>query len=504
MNWVSIDFGTSYSSASIIVNDKPVKVRPLGGLYDMYGFPTVAYIDKNGTIRVCNDALPWRCQDPERFIKNFKLDIHENKIAYLNTTYKDIIVEILKTIRRSAEYAIGGESINASVITIPTSYSDVDPRVDIMREAAQIAGFERIEFLRESEAAAIYYNSIQEQQQGSITLVYDLGGGTFDPALIQHCSEGYKILGHRSGIECGGKYFDAALYKHFNSSKTIEYSDDDNLRMLQVDALSKMCRDIKETLSENDSVSYPIPILKGHTFDITRSEFEDLISPLLEKTFQECQALIHSAGKQWSDINRILLIGGSCAIPCVKRLFEQYLVGQNAQVPIIQNKSEEGIFIDALFAVSLGGIIYITEKNKKIKIPNGKDSIDSLCDFDKGVFYFSSVPQTKNWLKAAFFFYKDYIQTEKEESYNYLLQIYQTLLDRLQIENGNLVFQPIVEIIGEDAVDMLVELLICIQLKLDTEGYDSFIQQIYDLSYWAEITNSIVENYTRDERFEKL
>lgn len=497
MNWVSIDFGTSYSSASIIVNDKPVKVRPLGGLYDMYGFPTVAYIDKNGAIRVCNDALPWRCQDPERFIKNFKLDIHENKIAYLNTTYKDIIVEILRTIRKSAEYAIGGESINATVITIPTSYSDVDPRVDIMREAAQIVGFERIEFLRESEAAAIYYNSIQEQQQDSITLVYDLGGGTFDPALIQHCSEGYKILGHRSGIECGGKYFDAALYKHFNSSKTIEYSDDDNLRMLQVDALSKMCRDIKETLSENDSVSYPIPILKGQTFDILRTEFEDLISPLLEKTFQECQALIHSAGKQWSDINRILLIGGSCAIPCVKRLFEQYLVGQNAQVPIIQNKSEEGIFIDALFAVSLGGIIYIRDKESLNVLPSNLNK-----NFEKGISLFRGTSEPKNWLKAAFFFYKDYTQTEREESYNYLLQIYQTLLDRLQIENGNLVFQPIVEIIGEDAVDMLVELLICIQRKLDTEGYDSFIQQIYDLSYWAEITNSIVENNTRDDRFE--
>lgn len=502
MNWVSVDFGNSYSSASIVLNNKPVMVRYLGDLYDIYGFPTVAYVDKNGTIRVCKDALPWRCQDPERFIQNFKLDIHENKIAYLNTTYKDIIVEILRTIRKSAEYAIGGESINATVITIPTSYSDTDPRVDIMREAAQIVGFERIEFLRESEAAAIYYNSIQKQQQGSITLVYDLGGGTFDPALIQHFSEGYKILGHMAGIECGGKYFDAALYKHFNSSMTIEYSDDDNMRMLQIDALSKMCRDIKEILSENESVSYPIPILKGQTFDITRSKFEELISPLLEKTFQECQALIHSAGKQWTDINRILLIGGSCAIPYVKRLFEQYLIGQNAQVPIIQNKSEEGIFIDTLFAVSLGGIIYITDKNKKIKIPNGKDSIDDLSDFDKGNFYFISVPQTRNWLKAAFYFYKDYTHTEREESYKNLLQIYQTLLDRLQVENGNLVFQPIVSIIGEDAVDMLVELLVCMQQKLDTDGYESFIQQIYDLSYWAEITNSIVENNTSDERFE--
>ena len=63
-------------------------------------------------------------------------------------------------------------------------------------------------------------------------------------------------------------------------------------------------------------------------------------------------------------------------------------------------------------------------------------------------------------------------------------------------------FQSIVGIIGEDAVDMLVELLICIQQKLDTDGYESFIQQIYDLSYWAEITNSIVENNTSDERFE--
>lgn len=479
MNWVAIDFGTSVSSASVVVNDKLVKVRPKGGPYDMYGFPTVAYVDQNGTIRVCNDALPWRCQEPERFIKNFKLDIHENTIAYLKVTYKDIIAEILRTIRISAEYAIGGETINAAIITLPTFYSDVDPRVDIMREAAKSAGFERIEFLREAEAAAIYYNSVQQQQQDSITLVYDLGGGSFNSALIRHCPDGYEILGQRSGIECGGKYFEAALYRHFNSTNTIEYSDDENQRMLQIDALSKMCRDIKEALSENETVSYPIPILKGQTFDITRKEFEGLISPLLEKTFQECQALIHSAGQQWSDIKRILLIGGSCAIPCVKKLFEQYLIGQNPKIPIIQNKSEEGIFIDSLFAVSLGALIYIRDKEKGF--------------FEKGINYYQGRSVHKNWLKAAFFFYKDYIQTERKESYDYLLEIYQTLLDHLEIENGNLVFQPVVELIGEDAVDMLVELIMCIQQKIDSEGYENFSRQIYKLSYWVEITNHVVK-----------
>lgn len=77
MNWVSIDFGTSYSSATVMVDDKPVKVHPMGGLYNMYGFPTVAYVDEQKGIKVCNDALPWRCQNPERFVKDFKLNIHE-------------------------------------------------------------------------------------------------------------------------------------------------------------------------------------------------------------------------------------------------------------------------------------------------------------------------------------------------------------------------------------------------------------------------------------------
>ena len=122
--------------------------------------------------------------------------------------------------------------------------------------------------------------------------------------------------------------------------------------------------------------------------------------------------------------------------------------------------------------------------------------------FEQGLVYYQGTSVAKNWLKGAYYFYKDYIQTEREDSYNYLLQIYQILVDRLQIDNGNLVFQPVMDVIGEDAVDMLVELLICVQEKLDSEGYERFTQQIFDLSYWAQITNSIVENSTSDERLE--
>ena len=156
MNWVSIDFGNSYSSATIMVEDKPVKVHPIGGLYNMYGFPTVAYIDDNKNIKVCNEALPWRCQNPERFLKDFKLNIHENELAYLGVSYNDIITEILKTIKSSAEYAVGNEVIEGAVITIPATYADHDPRKQIMLESAKSAGFIDVEFIKEAEAAAIY------------------------------------------------------------------------------------------------------------------------------------------------------------------------------------------------------------------------------------------------------------------------------------------------------------------------------------------------------------
>lgn len=297
MNWVSIDFGTSYSSATVMIDGKPVKVHPIGGLYNMYGFPTVAYVDESKRIRVCNDATPWRCQNPERYIKDFKLNIHENEVAYLGVKYSDIITEILKCIKTSAEYTIGNDIIEGVILTIPATYAENDPRKEIMRESALSAGFKEIGFIKEAEAAAIYYHSIQQGQTGTITLIYDLGGGTFDPALVEHTSSGYKLLGSASGKECGGKYFEAALYRHFKNTYSFQFSEDESIKIQQIDGIAKLCKDIKEALSSQQEVSYPVPLMGKTTIAYSRKEFEKLIAPLLEKTFQECSALISSSGK---------------------------------------------------------------------------------------------------------------------------------------------------------------------------------------------------------------
>jgi hypothetical protein len=497
MNWVSIDFGTSYSSASVLVDNKPVKVHPIGGLYNMYGFPTVAYVDENKHIRVCNDAMPWRCQNPERFLKDFKLNIHEENIEYLGVKYQDIIREILLCIKRSAEYSLGNDQIEGVILTIPATYSINDPRKQVMYDSAIAAGFKEVEFIKEAEAAAIYYHNLQHGQNGTVTLIYDLGGGTFDPAIVEHTDNGYKLLGYASGKECGGKYFEAALYKYFNKEYTFTFNEDENIRIQQIDGIAKLCKDIKESLSNNDEVSFPVPLMGKTTICITRSKFEDLIKPLLEKTFQECSALVLSAGKQWSNINRILLIGGSSTIPCVKTFFRQYLIGQNqSDIPIIFNKSEEGLFIDTLFAVSIGGLLSHKSKSDPVIEPVERDRFFLLAqNYMNGRM---SVP--KNWIKAAFFFNKDYCENKREESYNNLMLIYQTILDKLELENGNLIFKSIINDTGEDSVDCLVELLMKLQSNLEQIGYEEFIKQIFDLDYWLPITDSIIKSMN-DDRF---
>lgn len=493
MNWVSIDFGNSYSSATVMVDGKPVKVHPIGGLYNMYGFPTVAYIDDNKNIKVCNEALPWRCQNPERFLKDFKLNIHENELAYLGVSYNDIITEILKTIKSSAEYAIGNEVIEGAVITIPATYADHDPRKQIMLESAKSAGFIEIEFIKEAEAAAIYYHKQQRTQSGTFTLIYDLGGGTFDTALIEHTGDSCRILGNSSGKECGGKYFEAALYKYFKSKYNFVYNEDEIIRVQQIDGITKLCKDIKESLSSQEHVSYPVPLMAHTTIDCSRDEFETLIKPLLEKTFQECSSLIHSVGKKWNDVSRVLLIGGSTAIPCVRTYLRQYLIGQNcSNIHIIQNKSEEGILIDTLFAVSIGGLLYHFSHDQH------KTPIDYHA---KAMAYKNGDGVEKNWIKAAYYFNEDYKLNASESSFEQMMEIYQYILDKLELENGNLIFQPIVETVGKDAIDSLVDLLIHLQKDLETRGYESFVKEIFDVDYWITITESIIKLVNLSDRF---
>lgn len=363
MNWVSIDLGTCYSSATVLIGGEPEKVRPLDNVYGQYAFPTVAYVSPQGELYVCGEALKWKKHDPQRFIKEFKLDIHQRTIADLGVSYADIIARILDYIKRSAEAALGGESIAGVLLTVPASYDDTDPRLEIMHTAAHLAGFTEVRVLAEPVAAALYYHSLQRGQANTVTLVYDLGGGTFDPALIRHAAEGYEVLGNAEGLSFGGKYFDGLIVRHFIEKCGFEFSTEESLQVREMEELQEMCRAVKEQLSVVEKVDYPVPYREGMLYSLTRDEFSELIRPSVIETFEECSNLLDSAGKQWDEVDRILLVGGSSYIPCIKKWMLKYLEGKNASgIPVLHGKSDENIAFDPLYAISLGGSVYLRDR----------------------------------------------------------------------------------------------------------------------------------------------
>lgn len=489
MSWVAVNIGTYRSSAAIIVGERITKVHPLGSSSDICSFPTVAYVAENHQIRVCAEANAWKNQDPSRFIKDFKYDIHQEQLAFLGVSYCDIVASILRSIKVSAEAMNEGQPIENVLLSIPNQYGASDPRIDILGKAAKEAGFIQVEFIKEALATSYHYGL---NNFNGTSLIYDLGEMMFAPALVRQDVTGLSLIASSSGLEVGGKYFDELLYKRLISTNHIEYKEDENNQIQQISSVTTMCHEIKEQLSELDGVSFPIPLKGAGTFNIERQEFERIITPLLEKTYAECNSLLQNADLEWKDLNQIVLVGGSSMIPCVTILFQKYLNDKDVyDVSFVHAKSIDGEFADSVYSTCLGSIKYIQERESVNTSSTTSGTFELLSNKEKGVGYFNGSFFPKNWLLAAYCFYKELLDNEDEDSYTYLLQIFQTIIDNLRIADGTLVLNPILDKVGEDSVDLLVEYLCQLQERYEQLGYNTFVQDIYKLSFWIEIIEII-------------
>ncbi len=489
MSWVAVNIGTYRSSAAIMVGERITKVHPLGSSSDICSFPTVAYVTENHQIRVCAEANAWKNQDPSRFIKDFKYDIHQEQLAFLGVSYCDIVASILRSIKVSAEAMNEGQPIENVLLSIPNQYGASDPRIDILGKAAKNAGFIQVEFIKEALATSYHYRL---NSSNGTSLIYDLGEMMFTPALVRQDATGLNVIASSSGLIAGGKYLDELLYKKLISTNHIEYAEDENVQIQQISLVTTMCREVKELLSELDDVSHPIPIIGAGTFNINRQEFERIITPLLEKTYAECDALLCNANIEWKDLKQVVLVGGSSMIPCVTSLFKKYLNEKDASnICFFHAKSVEGKPVDSIYSTCLGSIQYIKERESVSVSGTTTDNVDLLSNKEKGLGYFNGSTFQKNWLLAANCFYKDLLDNEDEESYNYLLRIFQTIIDNLSIVDGTLVIEPILDKVGEDSVDLLVEYLCQLQDRYEQLGYNTFVQDINKLSFWIEIIEII-------------
>lgn len=358
-NFISIDFGTSSSAVAIMKNNLPVLATPL--MADAAGskiFPTTAYVDVNGVVYPCHKAELQKIQDLSRYIREFKLEMTSDSHSFLPISYVDIASSILEHLKESAENSIGN-LVEKLVLTIPALYDNQDVRKGVMKQAAIRAGFREdgILFLNEAEAAAIYYDYIRGGKESGLTLVYDLGGGTFDPSLIKHTLDKYELLGNGLGIEVGGKFFTEKIIRRYK--KHINFAQSTSLagRIKENNRLAETCEGLKRTLSFSDIAK------TADYFEITKVDFETDISNDIDATLESCAKLINDCGKTWAEINTVLLIGGSCAIPLVRRRITEYCQAQGSQATIVWKNNYGGsVEFDPQFAVALGGAIFAKNK----------------------------------------------------------------------------------------------------------------------------------------------
>jgi actin-like ATPase involved in cell morphogenesis len=225
-----------------------------------------------------------------------------------------------------------GERPERIVLTHPANWTEF--QLHLFRSAVQQAGLDGVEMVSEPQAAAHDFGAAAHSAPGDLVVVYDLGGGTFDVALLRCTPGGFEHVGESAGIErLGGIDFDEAVFEHVVGHvprEVLAAARRDSAGPLAFAQLRRACVEAKEALSSEIAVDVPV-MLPGHTATVrlTRSEFEQMISPMLGQTIELVRQVVRRSELAPEDLSAVLLVGGSSRIPLVSDL-----VGREIGAPV--------------------------------------------------------------------------------------------------------------------------------------------------------------------------
>lgn len=387
---IGIDLGTTNTLVYGKVNGKIKPVKISGSVT----VPSVLYVEEDGTEIVGKKAKQKEYLDPENGIHSSKTYMgtkHEWKVRGKKYSPTDVAALILSSVYKETKkkYNLGDEDIIQAVITIPAYFTS--NQSDETKRAGERAGFEVLRIITEPVAAA--YN-INPQDNGLICVI-DLGGGTFDISVVDKQKDKYTVLGIDGDPRLGGDDFDKKLEEYF--LKDIQDDIGIDLSSLEKSGLSyQQYHDMrakirveaiacKEELSDydehnvliNDLFTYGENKVYHFDTDITRDEFNDICSDLYTKIISVVKRLIENSNKfSKKDIKHVYLVGGSCYIPKIRQIIEDYF-GMPAN-------SEGGIEEQ----VAQGAAKIADGYNTPIYSTNG-EIIDPFADFIKDITSYS-------------------------------------------------------------------------------------------------------------------
>ncbi len=330
---LAIDVGTSFTAAAILRDDPNAPRVPESLPLGLRGtaVPSVVYYPEEGPILVGEAAERRGLDSPERVVREFKRRVGDEvpiSVGSLQLPAEDVFAAMARWVAGRAEEREGAPP-SGIVLSHPASWGA--HRTQVILGALAAKDLANVTLISEPEAAALHYAAQVRVEDGSTIAVYDLGGGTFDTAVLKKTDAGhFELLGRPEGIEgLGGADFDAAVLRHVaeHAGEGLAGLDPSEPGVLAALArLRRECVEAKEALSADSEASISV-LLPGvqQQVRLVRSEFEAMISEPIRETVEALEHSLEELGLEPADLTAVLLIGGSSRIPLVAQLISEQL-----------------------------------------------------------------------------------------------------------------------------------------------------------------------------------